>query len=344
VGNDAGSSRHSPPRRPSPARGGGSHGRFALALLLVAAIAMAAWIAIDPYRLIRAEFARQRIAAGLSKASIDVAGHRWVYAYNDDAPANAPTIVMLHGFTGSKENWYPLARELRGRYRLVIPDLPGWGESERESRTDYGFVAQSTRVAAFIDAVSPRKPVVLLGHSMGGGIAALTAARYPRRVSRVGLLDAAGIRFEDNRFGEEVLAGRNPFAVSDVATMHRYLDTVYHDANAKPWIPWPIDRVYIARRIRDAAFEQAVLDRIGRGNERFLPGIEAANIRQPALLLWCRQDAVIDPSALRLYAARIPQARRVLLDACGHMSLMEKPSEVAQAIIGLTGNEWSRTQ
>ncbi|HWI24439.1 MAG TPA: alpha/beta hydrolase, partial [Lysobacter sp.] len=158
---------------------------------------------------------------------------------------------------------------------------------------------------------------------------------HPERVSRVGLLDAAGVRFDDNRFGEEVLAGRNPFAVSDVATMRRYLDTVYHDDDAKPWIPWPIDRIYIARRLRDAAFEQSVLERIGRGSERFLPGIEATHIHQPALLLWCRQDGVIDPSALRLYAARIPQARQVLLDDCGHMSLMEKPREVAQAVTAL---------
>ena len=342
MGSDAASARDAPPPRPSPARGGGGSLRIVSLLLLIAAAGVAIWLAADPYRVIRAEFTRQRIAAGLSKDSIEAAGHRWVYAYSDDAPANAPTIVMLHGFTGSKENWYPLARELRSRYRLVIPDLPGWGESERKPNTDYGFVAQSARVAAFIAAVSPRRPVVLLGHSMGGGIAAVTAAHHPQRVSRVGLLDAAGVRFDDNRFGEEVLAGRNPFAVSDIATMRRYLDTVYHDADAKPWIPWPIDRIYIARRIRDAAFEQSVLDRIGRGNERFLPGIEAANIRQPALLLWCRQDAVIDPSALRLYAARIPQARRVLLDACGHMSLMEKPREVAHAVIDLVDTPATR--
>ena len=92
---------------------------------------------------------------------------------------------------------------------------------------------------------------------------------------------------------------------------------------------------YIARRTRDAAFEQSVLDRIGRGPERFLPGDEAARIRQPALLLWCRQDAVIDPSALALYAARIPQARRVLLDDCGHMSMMERPDAVAAAVDAL---------
>ena len=78
-----------------------------------------------------------------------------------------------------------------------------------------------------------------------------------------------------------------------------------------------------------------MLARIGRSEESLLPGQEAANIRQPALLLWCRQDAVIDASALELYAQRIPQARKVLLDGCGHMSLMERPAEVADAVVAL---------
>jgi pimeloyl-ACP methyl ester carboxylesterase len=170
---------------------------------------------------------------------------------------------------------------------------------------------------------------------MGGGIAALVAAGHPQLVARVALLDAAGVRFHDNRFGVDVLAGNNPFAVHDRATLDRYLANVYHREAAKPRIPWPADRAYIARRAHDAAFEQSILDRIGRGPERFLPGDEATRIRQPALLLWCRQDAVIDPSALALYAARIPQASRTMLDDCGHMSMMERPAEVAASIDAL---------
>lgn len=313
--------------------------RFIIAAALVAAallVAGGAWVARDPEVVLRAEFARLRVAAGLKSASLEVAGHRWVYAVSEDAPADAPLLVMLHGFTGSKENWYPLAERLRGRYRLVIPDLAGWGASSRQTDADYGFMAQADRVAAFIEAVrQPGRPIVLLGHSMGGGIAALVAARQPRLVDRVGLLDAAGVRFADNRFGEEVLAGRNPFAVHDVASMARYLDIVFFVDDAKPRIPWPADGIYVARRTREAAFEQAVLDRIGRSDERFLPGEEAARIRQPALLLWCRQDAVIDASALDLYAARMPQASKVLLDGCGHMSLMEQPDAVAAAVVAL---------
>jgi len=308
-----------------------------IAVLCVAALFAIAAIVLwrDPFLLVRGEFARQRVAAGLSRGTVEVAGHRWSYAYRDADAPDAPTVVMLHGFTGSKENWYPLAAALGGRYRVLIPDLPGWGESERKPGAVYGFTEQAANVEAFIRALSPGKPVVLLGHSMGGGIAAMAAARYPREIAKVGLLDAAGVRFKDNAFGLDVLAGRNPFAVEDEASLKRYIDIVFHDAKAKPWLPWPASTALIRKRRADAGFEQDVLARIGRSEDSLLPGQEAANIRQPALLLWCRQDAVIDASALELYAQRIPQARKVLLDGCGHMSLMERPAEVAGAVVAL---------
>ena len=330
-------------RPPRPLRTAALVAAVLLALLVLAAVLA---VAADPYRLVRAEFLRQRLDAGLSLGRADLAGHRWVYAYSD-APADAPTVVMVHGFTGSKENWYPLARRLRGKARLLIPDLPGWGESERKPGADYGYAAQAERVDAFVRALSPGRPVVLLGHSMGGGIAAVLAARHPGDIARVGLLDAAGVRFRPNRFGLAVLDGENPYAVADDASLQRYLDTVFHDPTIRPRVPWPASRGLIARRRQDARFEQAVLDGIGRGEAALLPGEEARRIRQPALLLWCRQDAVIDPSALALYAARMPQAARVMLDDCGHMSIMERPDAVAAAVQALiatpTGNTTKST-
>ncbi len=301
---------------------------MAAALLLV--LGMVIWR--DPYTVVRTEYTRQRIAAGLAQGSVQAAGHRWAYAYSNNAPADAPTIVMLHGFTGSKENWYRVAEQLEGKYRLLIPDLPGWGESERKAGEDYGFVAEAERVAAFIRTLSPGKPVVLLGHSMGGGIAPLVAARHPELVSQVGMLAAAGVRFRDNQFGIDVLAGQNPFGVEDARTLRRYLDILFNSSEAQPWIPWPASEILIARRRQDARFEQSVLDRIGRSDERFAPGTAASQVHQPALLLWCRQDKVIDFSAMDLFAQRMPQARKVLLEDCGHMSLMEQPQQVAAAI------------
>lgn len=305
--------------------------------LVTAVLGVGAVVANNPYLLVRAQFERQRVVAGLDEAEATVADHRVVYAFSDDAPAGAPTLVMLHGFTGSKENWYPVAGRLRGQYRLLIIDLPGWGESERKPGADYGFVAQGERVAAFIQQVARQRgqadgEIVLLGHSMGGGIAALTAARHPQLVDRVALLDAAGVRFRDNRFGQEVLDGNNPFSVDDGDSLRRYIDTVFHREDAKPWIPWPASRGLIAYRRDAATFEQSVLEQIGRGPERFAPGDAAADIRQPVLLLWGRQDGVIDPGAIDLYADRMPQATKVLLDDCGHMSLIEQPAAVTAAV------------
>ena len=75
--------------------------RLRIGALLLFAIAATAAIALwrDPFLLVRGEFARQRIAAGLSRATIEVAGHRWVYAYREADAADAPTVVMLHGYT-----------------------------------------------------------------------------------------------------------------------------------------------------------------------------------------------------------------------------------------------------
>ncbi|WP_051176372.1 alpha/beta fold hydrolase [Luteimonas mephitis] len=305
------------------------------ALVAAAFVLAAAWrLWRDPYALIRAEFARERMAAGLARRVVDVDGLRWVYAEGQARDADAPVLVMLHGFTGSKENWYPVARRLRGRYRLLLPDLPGWGESTREGVAGHGFAAQAARVAAFIRATCDR-PVVLLGHSMGGGIAAVLAAREPGLVARVGLFNAAGVRFADNQFGLDVLAGGNPFGVHDHASLAHYLDILFHDRRALPALPWPAPAILIAQRRRDAAFEQTVLDEIGRGPEQFLPGDEAARIRQPALLAWGAHDKVIDPSAMDLYAAAIPQAVKVLLDGSGHMTVMEQPDAIVDAIEGL---------
>lgn len=300
------------------------------ALLLLIAVAL--WR--DPGLAMRAEFAKQRMRLGAESHSLVVGDHRWVYAELPADKPDAPTLVLLHGYTGSKENWYRVATALRGRYRIIMPDLPGWGESERREDADYGYLAQVPRVAAFLQQqeISRGRPVAVAGHSMGGGIAALLAADYPTVVSHVALVNAAGVAFAPNTFARDVLAGRNPFEVRDDATLERYLSTVFHVRDARPWLPWPATSLYIAQRRGQASFEARVLTRIGRDEERFEPGKRAVKIEQPALLLWCRHDQVIPPDAMALYAQRIRHASQVMMEDCGHMSLMERPRETADAI------------
>lgn len=294
-----------------------------LALGTVGVIALAA---VWPQLALEAEFARLRWIAGADEQVVASGEQRIVQL--EAGRADAPVLVLLHGFTGSKENWLPLLPHLTDRFRVIAPDLPGWGESARQDQADYGFAAQTERLVAWLRA-RDSGPVLVVGHSMGGGIAAVLAARHPELVSKLVLMDAGGVLFRENAFGRAVVAGENPFAVSDRASLDRFFRTVFVEP---PFVPWPADRALIARRIADAGFETRVLDAIGRGPDAFLPQREAATIRTPTLLLWCRADRVIDVSGADLYRAAIRGSVVALLEGCNHMPMMERPAETAAAL------------
>lgn len=294
---------------------------FVLLLGLIGSVGIGA---IWPQLALDAEYARLRYLADATVHRATVNDHAITWWER----GSGRNVLLLHGFTGMKENWLAFAPQLPAEWRLLAPDLPGWGASTRLANTDYGYAAQADRVARFIET-QQLAPVDVVGHSMGGGIAAVLAARHPTLVRRVVLMDAGGVRFRDNDFGRDVLRGDNPFAVTDRDDLDRYMALLFDDP---PLIPWPADSAIIARRVADADFEQHVLDSIGRGPDAFLPGRAAADVSAPVLLLWCRHDRVIDTSAAALYAAALRDSRTVLLDGCSHMPLMERPIETAAAV------------
>ncbi|MCX7556330.1 alpha/beta fold hydrolase [Xanthomonadaceae bacterium JHOS43] len=291
-------------------------------LLIGAAVVAAGLWLRNPQRLLRIEFARQRLSAGARVKRAALPDGEVVYL---EAGRGTP-VLYVHGFTGMKENWLPLIATMGATHTHIAPDLPGWGESQRYATHDYGYAAQADRLARFIDTCIGG-PVDVVGHSMGGGIAAVLAARHPARVKRLVLMDAAGVRFTDNAFGLDVMQGRNPFAVDDEASLTRFLSLVFE---RPPWVPKRIARYMVTQRIGDAEFEQCVLDAIGRSEDAFLPEREAGNIRAPTLLLWCRGDRVVDASAAEIYASRIPRNHVVMLDGSSHMPMYE--CKVATAV------------
>ena len=301
-----------------------------LATTLGTALATVGFAATAPEKVLQAEYARQRWLAGAELRTTEVADHRWsVLEAGDMAATDKPLIVLVHGFVGSKENWLPLMRELSRDYRLVAPDLPGWGESQRIAGSDYGPLAQMQRLAQFIRTLG-ETPALVVGHSMGGQLVGLLASRHPELVQRIGLMSAAGVTFEENAFANAVLAGENPYQVTTKPELRRFLGIVFADP---PFVPWPVDEALVRRRRADRDFEQHVLDAIGRGPEALLLESELANIRAPALLLWCRDDKVIDVSAAQTFARGLRDSTTVLLSGCGHMPLMAQPRQVAEAVV-----------
>lgn len=119
-------------------------------------------------------------------------GHRVRIAYLDVVPAgreNAPRVVLLHGSPGGKGDFRSVLPRLSGR-RVVVPDLPGFGASERDV-ADYSIRAHARYVVELLDRLDIER-ADLVGFSMGGGVALSVADLAPRRVRSITLLSAIG--------------------------------------------------------------------------------------------------------------------------------------------------------
>src|SRR5262245_61750650 len=121
--------------------------------------------------------------AGLETASIEVGGHRIVYLVG----GSGDPVVLLHGFAADKSNWVRVAADLTPHFRVVAPDLPGFGESTRDPSSRYAVPDQVVRVHEFVQALGLHD-VCVGGNSMGGAIAGAYAARYPQEVKCLWLL------------------------------------------------------------------------------------------------------------------------------------------------------------
>jgi len=163
--------------------------------MLVVAVAIVGggigiWLS-RPRNLLWLQFWRERLRVRARVRRVALADGEVVYL--KAGRGSGVPVLYVHGFTGMKENWLALMAGM-GRVQVqYAPDLPGWGDSERRAGLDYGYAAQAERLVQFIDRVIGG-PVDLVGHSMGGGIAAVLAARHPDKVRRLVLLDAAGVR------------------------------------------------------------------------------------------------------------------------------------------------------
>lgn len=103
----------------------------------------------------------------------------------------SPTLVLLHGFPECAQAWLPVVSALPEEWHVILPDLPGFGESTPpQSECDYQVAKLVTRLACFIDAIST-SPIHLIGHDWGGALAWPLAAFYPTKVATLSIINAA---------------------------------------------------------------------------------------------------------------------------------------------------------
>ena len=299
-----------------------------IAIIAVAVVALAVYL-IAPRVVLDGAITWQKWRDGLHEETVQVGNTRWVYVAG--GKKDGPPLVLLHGYGGSYANWLLAARYLTGNFRVIIPDLPGWGASTRLPNADYGYAAQVDRLHGFVEGLHLGK-MALAGHSMGGAIAGLYAAKYPKNIAALVLIDSAGVRFKKNAFVGELQAGKSPFDIDDRAGFQHLEAMLFADP---PTVPPRIQDVFIERSQQNRGFRDKVMREITAPDTRYALEPELADITAPTLAIWCMQDAIIDPSALDAIRKGLTHSSDIgvtQLQGCGHMSIMEKPREVARAI------------
>ena len=280
----------------------------------------------------RAAFAIERFRSGLEHKSIVMDGETWHYL--DGGPADAPIVLLLHGFAADKDNWTRFSNKLTGQYRVIAPDLPGFGESARQLERDYSVSAQSDWLHDFAAALKLDR-FHLGGNSMGGHIAAFYSYRYSSQVVSLVLIDNAGITPPNASELQLALErGENPLLTSSAEDFDRLLGFVAHK---QPFVPWPAKGVLAQRSFEDSAFNRRAFDSYKNSRAVSLEPI-LADIKQPVLIIWGEFDRVLDISSIDVMRPLLPQAKVVIMQDTGHIPMIERPQETAAHYLVFLGS------
>lgn len=264
-----------------------------------------------------------RRRAGYVRHSIGVDGFELVYY--ETGRRDAPPLLLLHGFGGDADNWVMFAPLLREHYRIIVPELPGFGETGYLGGKSYSLDAQVERLKDFTDMLHLQH-IHLVGNSMGGYIAAAYAAAYPDRIASLGLFNAAGVEMpKRSPFYDAALAGENWLLVRKPADFDRILQLCYH---RKPWVPGYMRDYFTTQRAAVAEDQDVIFHEIF--TERIWLDSRMSAITAPTLILWGDDDRVLDISSIKLFQAGIPHAKVAIIPACGHVPMMEKPEATAR--------------
>jgi len=264
----------------------------------------------------------ERFSAGFRRKSVQLGDHRIAYSEG----GKGEPVVLIHGFGASSDNWNRMAGRLTKKYRVIAPDMPGWGQSTRIDSTSYAYPQQVERLHEFLGALGLRR-VHLVGHSMGGFISSAYAARYPEEVVTLGLIAPHGVAEpQPGELALSVAAGDNWLVARNLPEFDRLLNKVFAK---RPYLPKSVFKLFAAYAIRGSAKSARIFAEMQSNDptlEERLPLIQA-----PTLVIWGDQDRVLNVSGSEVFRKGIKSSELLVLPGIGHMPLIESARECATA-------------
>lgn len=239
-------------------------------------------------------------------------------------------VVFIHSFAGNHQHWIFTVRALRRRFRAIMLDLPGYGESTKDASHSYSIEYFSQTVVAFLKKLGIKK-AVLVGSSLGGHISLHMALHHPDVVEKLVLVDAAGLMHIPSllrRAAKRVVRNLGPFLFlyrPGPAMIRLAVDYTFYFPNGKSQsMVDDVDEFFRSVDYHNWSkiLYKTVYGVIDGSCVRELPGLSC-----PVLCVWGIQDRLLPlTGALRLKRA-VPGAHIVLMRKCGHFPHLEQTAK-----------------
>jgi haloalkane dehalogenase len=260
----------------------------------------------------------------------------------DTAPAATPrpTVVAVHGIPESSFAWRDVAAAVGDSARMVIPDLPGFGRSDKPPKYDYSLARQSRLLEALLERVVPEAPIHLAVHDIGAPVGLMWAIRNPDRLASLLILNTTLFLelFRPPRLALiSLVPVVGPRAVAATLARESDFKRAFLRPCARPIDPATLDALYDPYRQPDACRAAALTWCAYRRGLGAIARARAAlpRITVPTTVLFGSRDPYCTPASARAFGSRIPNARLRLLDDVGHFTPTEAPTEVADELNSL---------
>lgn len=262
------------------------------------------------------------LAQGQQEKTVTVFGAKINYLEAGD-PAK-PAVILLHGLGGNATNWAFTVPALSQNYHVYVPDQIGFGKSDRPM-IKYRVGTYVDFLDKFMSELKIEK-AVLVGNSLGGWVSALTAIKYPNRVEKLVLADAAGLRPPDVD-----LAQVYSLNYSTRDEVRKLVKLVFYN-QALFGSDAAIDQSMAVRvTANDGYTINSLIESIKR-DEDFLNG-RLGEIRKPTLIVWGKQDGLIKPTDGEQFKREVAGSELIMFDQCGHVPMVEKAADFNKAVL-----------
>ncbi|ONG41902.1 alpha/beta hydrolase [Alkanindiges hydrocarboniclasticus] len=271
----------------------------------------------------------ERSWAGLTTRTLKVGDIEWTYSEGGDKAK--PTVMLVHGLSGSRDNWNRVARYLTPYYHVIIPDLPAHGDTKVPAEFDLQIPNMVEALRRFTEAASINKNLNVAGHSLGGAVAGLYSAQYFFDVQSLLLIDSAGV-FKSTQ--SPYL--KDPTLLRDiVVTKPGDFDKLMKIAMYNPpFIPSALKQEQEKVMIAQADNTRKVIEQLIKLYGYYTPetfALAARAIEAPTLIIWGKQDKIIDVNVVPELKGLIKNAQEpVILPNVGHTPILEAEQLVIQ--------------